>query len=189
MCIHAAQSEAFNKILAMRIENGMSLSTPSLGDVVLGISKNGQVIKDRVALVSKENMKRIKLNCQKNRLVITGALPGSDYLLTDSEPRIIEEKIIKDMDLDKCTFRVEEIPRLSSRGTRRPLITKYGDLTVETVENVELENDSKKWENGPKEGDRWHPEGGSVRFRFSLPPGSYATIIMREFMQSPLTHY
>ena len=189
MCIHAAQSEAFNKILAKRIEQKLSLNTPHIGDVVLGIGNNGQVIKERVAIVNKDNEKRIRLNCDKNRLVITGALPGSNYILTNDEPGNIEKEVIEEMKLDKCSFYVDKIPRLSSKGTRRPLITKYGDLTVESVPNVDLNQDSTKWTNGPKEGDRWHPEGGSVKFRFSLPPGSYATIIMREFMQSPLTHY
>jgi tRNA(Glu) U13 pseudouridine synthase TruD len=25
--------------------------------------------------------------------------------------------------------------------------------------------------------------------RFTLPPGTYATVLMREFMKSPLDHY
>ena len=189
MCIHAAQSEAFNKILAKRIEKKMSLCEPYLGDVVQGIGTNGKIIKERIATVDEQNMKRITLNCKKNRLIITGALPGSDYLLTEGKPRDIEMNVIEKMELDKYSFMVEEIPRLSSKGTRRPLVTRYGDITVEVVENIELNDDSMKWSNGPKLGDRWHPDGSSIRFRFSLPPGSYATIIMREFMQSPLTHY
>ncbi|NDF33031.1 MAG: tRNA pseudouridine(13) synthase TruD [Euryarchaeota archaeon] len=28
-----------------------------------------------------------------------------------------------------------------------------------------------------------------MRIRFTLPPGTYATVLMREFMRSPLDHY
>ena len=39
------------------------------------------------------------------------------------------------------------------------------------------------WEKGLGEGDRWHPEGACVRFRFTLGSGSYATVLLREFMK------
>jgi tRNA(Glu) U13 pseudouridine synthase TruD len=62
-------------------------------------------------------------------------------------------------------FSVEEVPELF-------------DLTL-----------SKRWEEGPKDKDRWHPEGSNLRMKFTLPPGTYATVLMREFMRSPLDHY
>ncbi len=43
-------------------------------------------------------------------------------------------------------------------------------------------------EKGPGEGDRWHPEGACVRFRFTLGSGSYATVLLREFMKGPLSN-
>ena len=48
---------------------------------------------------------------------------------------------------------------------------------------------SQRWRDGPSSSDRWHPEGTSLRMRFSLPPGTYATVLMRELMKSPLDHY
>ncbi len=47
----------------------------------------------------------------------------------------------------------------------------------------------ERWASGPREGERWHPEGACLRLRFTLPPGTYATVLMREFMRSPLDHY
>ena len=43
-----------------------------------------------------------------------------------------------------------------------------------------------KWLEGPKDGQLWHPEGACIRFRFTLPSGSYATTLLREFMRVPL---
>jgi len=45
----------------------------------------------------------------------------------------------------------------------------------------------KKWIAGPNENSRWHPEGACIRFRFTLSSGSYATTLLREFMQCPLS--
>ena len=44
----------------------------------------------------------------------------------------------------------------------------------------------EKWAQGPKDGELWNPEGACIRFRFTLPSGSYATTLLREFMRTPL---
>ena len=42
------------------------------------------------------------------------------------------------------------------------------------------------WNKGPGEDELWHPDGACIRFRFTLPSGSYATTLLREFMRTPL---
>ena len=82
---------------------------------------------------------------------------------------------------------MKEIPRLTTSGTRRALSVPFRDLSVEQATDA---NDLfNRWEEGPLEGDRWHQEGASLRLRFTLPAGAYATVLMREFMRSPLDHY
>ena len=44
----------------------------------------------------------------------------------------------------------------------------------------------EKWKSGVKDGELWHPDGACIRFRFTLPSGSYATTLLREFMRVPL---
>jgi tRNA(Glu) U13 pseudouridine synthase TruD len=83
---------------------------------------------------------------------------------------------------------VEAIPRLSSKGTRRGLVAEFKEFSVDTVPIAEGSTLGKRWEKGPGEGDRWHPEGACVRFRFTLGSGSYATVLLREFMKGPLSN-
>ncbi|MEC7708568.1 MAG: tRNA pseudouridine(13) synthase TruD, partial [Candidatus Thermoplasmatota archaeon] len=80
-----------------------------------------------------------------------------------------------------------EIPRLTTSGTRRPLSVPFRDISVEQA--TESNSLSQRWDEGPLDGDRWHPEGSCLRLRFTLPAGTYATVLMRELMRSPLDHY
>jgi tRNA pseudouridine13 synthase len=73
----------------------------------------------------------------------------------DSKPNGREKEILSRHDISLEAFRVKEMPELSSRGSFRPLLSPIRDF---------------KFEEGV--------------FRFSLPPGSYATSALREFMKN-----
>ena len=92
------------------------------------------------------------------------------------------------MGLEGATWRVAEIPRLSTKGTRRALVTGFKEFTWETVPKASEGTLDGRWSEGPREGDRWHPEGACVKFRFTLSSGAYATTLLREFMMAPLNH-
>ena len=98
----------------------------------------------------------------------------------------IEAKVLREMDLDKTSWQVEKIGRLTTKGTRRPLVTTFSDFQYEPAPVAGEETMGDKWINGPKEGELWSPEGACIRFRFTLPSGSYATTLLREFMRTPL---
>ena len=88
--------------------------------------------------------------------------------------------------LEKTTWQVEKIGRLTTKGTRRPLVTSFSDFQYEPVPIAGEETMGDRWTEGPKEGELWNPEGACIRFRFTLPSGSYATTLLREFMRTPL---
>ena len=94
--------------------------------------------------------------------------------------------MIADLGLDSTDWRVSEIPRLTTRGTRRALTADFSELAHEVAAVVGGDDLGQRWTDGPLPEECWHPDGGSVRFRFSLPPGTYATILMRELMRTPI---
>ena len=59
-------------------------------------------------------------------------------------------------------------------------------MFIDTVPVAVPETLGEKWNLGPNDNSRWHPDGACLRFRFSLSSGSYATTLLREFMQCPL---
>ncbi len=186
MTIHAAQSIIFNKSLNHRISSGLPISTPVEGDLVGRIDEKGQLNVNSCVTVEHRTLPRISRNCQLGRLVSTGPLPGSEIFVAEGEAKDIELAAIKECGLENVDWLVEEIPRLSTKGTRRALITTFNDLFIDSVPIALDESLGEKWNKGPSENSRWHPEGACLRFRFSLSSGSYATTLLREFMQCPL---
>tara|TARA_B100000700_G_scaffold306850_1_gene382502 strand:+ start:380 stop:1777 length:1398 start_codon:yes stop_codon:yes gene_type:complete len=186
MTVHSLQSVVFNKTIKARIDAGISLSGPIIGDRVGRIDDNGQLETSSIVTVEERTHERISRNCELGRLVVTGQLPGTKMEKPSGEFGEIEAKVLGEMDLDKTSWQVEKIGRLTTKGTRRPLVTTFSDFQYEPVPVAGEETMGDKWINGPKEGELWSPEGACIRFRFTLPSGSYATTLLREFMRTPL---
>ena len=186
MTIHALQSVVFNKSLNARMSANLPISIPVSGDLVGRIDEKGQLDAGSCIIVEDRTLPRIQRNCELGRLTPTGPLPGSEISSCEGVGGEIEKSIIQEMELDDANWFIEKIPRLSTKGTRRSLVTTYGDFHVDTVPIVNDDTLGEKWKSGPKENSRWNPEGACVRFRFSLSSGSYATTLLREFMQCPL---
>ena len=187
LMVHSIQSLAFNHSLSQRITSGLSLIEPEEGDLVAPLMANGRIDVGKMAHVSPTNLERCRRNCKLGRLVVTGTLPGRNSSLAEAEPGKHEVAGISQAGLDEVDWVVNRIPRLTTSGTRRALSVPFKDISVEQAPEAEIL--SQRWDEGPKDGDRWHPEGASLRLRFTLPAGAYATVMMREIMRSPLDHY
>lgn len=187
MTVHAIQSVIFNKSLNGRIEAGLPISIPVAGDLVGRIDEKGQLNAKSCVLIEQRTLPRIIRNCQLGRLTPTGPLPGSIVNTCQGEGGEIEKAAIKEMDLQDISWDVEAISRLSSKGTRRALVTGFSEFSVDTVPIASDDTMGERWKAGPLENSRWHPQGACIRFRFTLSSGSYATTLLREFMQSPLS--
>jgi tRNA pseudouridine13 synthase len=187
MTVHALQSVVFNKSLHARIEDGLPISRPVAGDLVGRIDEKGQLEASSCVVVEERTLPRIARNCQLGRLVTTGPLPGSEINTCEGVSGTIEAKIIEQMKLHEADWNVSAIPRLSTRGTRRALVTEFNELAIDTVPIANDETMGERWKSGPGSDSRWHPEGACIRFRFVLSSGSYATTLLREFMQGPLS--
>tara|TARA_B100000959_G_scaffold273176_1_gene323415 strand:- start:849 stop:2243 length:1395 start_codon:yes stop_codon:yes gene_type:complete len=188
LMVHSTQSLAFNHALSARIEMGTSLIEPELGDLVAPIQASGRLDVGKMAPVSETNLERCKRNCSLGRLAVTGPLPGRDAPYAEGVPGECESSGLEATGLSDVSWVVQRIPRLTTSGTRRALSVPFRDFSVEEAPEV-TDSLFERWQIGPQEGDRWHPEGACLRFRFTLPPGTYATVLMREFMRSPLDHY
>ena len=188
MTVHALQSIVFNKSLQRRLEEGLPLSRPVVGDIVGRVDEKSQLDVKSCVVVQERTLNRIWRNCDLGRLMTTGPLPGSEISTSEGEPGRLEQATIDDEGLGGLSWNVEAVPRLSSKGTRRGLVAEFKEFSVDTVPIADGSTLDKRWEAGPDEGDRWHPEGACVRFRFTLGSGSYATVLLREFMKGPLAN-
>lgn len=186
MTVHSLQSVVFNKTIEARIGASIPLSTPIQGDIVGRIDDNGQLETSSLVTVEERTLDRISRNCSLGRLAVTAQLPGSSMMKPEGEFGNIESTVVTEMGLGETDWRVEKIGRLTTKGTRRPLVTTFSDFQYEPVPVAGEETMGDKWSEGVKDGELWHPEGACIRFRFTLPSGSYATTLLREFMRTPL---
>ncbi len=156
--VHAYQSLLFNKILSERMRSGLPLDRAVEGDVVC-FSKGGLPDVDKIQAVDETNLAAVNRLAERGRAFVTLPLLGYRSELAEGVPGEIERTVLEEEGVDLSDFRVEANPDLGSPGTRRPAL-----LRVDPI--VEME------------------EGGSALLKYELPAGSYATVVLREYMKT-----
>ncbi|NYT01913.1 MAG: tRNA pseudouridine(13) synthase TruD [Methanosarcinales archaeon] len=158
MFIHAYQSYIFNRILSRRLEAGMPLGLAVEGDVVC-FSRDGRPDLSRLQRVGADELGAVNRLAKLGRAFVTLPLFGSQSELAGGREGRIEETVIAEEEVAREDFVIPENRELGSTGARRTAI-----LRVNPGHHLE--------------------EDGSAVLEFVLPPGSYATVVMREYMKS-----
>jgi tRNA pseudouridine13 synthase len=156
--VNAAQSYVFNRILSERLERGLPFAEPVVGDVVCftdSEAPDGLTVPDtdRTQRVSEKRLQAIARHCERSRAFVTAPLIGTETDLADGEPGDIERAVLDEVGIDPADF---DLPgEFDSDGTRRAVMVRT-DLDIES---------------------------DPLTFRFALPKGSYATVLMREYLK------
>lgn len=164
MFIHAYQSFMFNKMLSERIRKGLPLNEPIIGDVVLPADKNGLPDHDKHIPVTEMNMDLVRKQVRDGRAFVSGVLFGQDSVLAKGEMGEIEAKVIESEGVKLEDFKVPQIPDCNSKGSRRELLCRYGEMSITA-------------------------DSDTYDISFSLGKGCYATVLLREFMKSSVLDY
>jgi tRNA pseudouridine13 synthase len=156
--VHAYQSLLFNKILSRRMRSDLPIDRAVEGDVVC-FSKGGLPDPEKLQMVDGTNIEAVNRLAERGRAFVTLPLFGYRSEFADGVPGEIERKVLGEENVSLDDFRVEANPDLGSPGIRRPAI-----LRVDPVVKVEVD--------------------GSALLNFELPAGSYATVVLREYMKT-----
>jgi tRNA pseudouridine13 synthase len=156
--VNAAQSYAFNRILSERLRRGVPFDRPVAGDVVCFADRaapRGLALPDadRLQRVTGDRVETVARHCERGRAFVTAPLVGTDTELGEGEPGEIEREVLDDIDLAPGDFALPG--EFDSSGTRRAVLVRT-DLTIERE---------------------------PVTFSFALPKGSYATVVLREYLK------
>lgn len=157
MFVHAYQSYIFNRILSRRMQAGLPLCQAVEGDVVC-FSRNGRPDLGRLQRVGADELEAVNRLAGLGRAFVTLPLFGSESELASGVQGEIEEQVIAEEEVAREDFVIPDNRELGSTGFRRPAI-------LAVVPEHRLEED------------------GSAVLKFFLPPGSYATVVLREYMK------
>ncbi len=109
---------------------------------------------DRQQKASEKRVKTIERHCERGRAFVTAPLVGTETELAEGEQGEIEREVLADLDLEPSDF--NSPGEFHSTGTRRAMLVRT-DCSV---------------------------GHDPLSFEFSLPSGSYATVVLREFLKS-----
>ena len=154
MFTNAAQSYVFNRVLSERLRRGLPFGTPAVGDVVCFVDGDGLPDPDRTQAVEAEHLGTIRRHCERGRAFVTAPLVGTETDFGFGEPGEIVREVLDDLDLQRGDF--DRPGAFGSEGTRRAVLLR-----------TDLEHESDP-----------------LTLRFSLPKGSYATVLAREFLKT-----
>ncbi len=154
MFTNAAQSYVFNRVLSERLRRGLPFGTPIEGDVVCFADDDGLPDPARTQIVDEGRLRTIRRHCERGRAFVTAPLVGTDTEFGAGEPESIVREVLDDLGLDRGYF--DRPGEFGSTGTRRA-------IRVTTELGVDAD---------------------PLTLRFSLPKGSYATVLAREFLKN-----
>jgi len=162
--VHAAQSFLFNRIVSERLERGLPLTRPVAGDVACFADRDAPADADvavpdtgRTQRVTERRVESVTRHCERDRAFVTAPLIGTETDLADGEPGEVERTVLEDVDLEPSDFDLPD--PFGSTGDRRA-------LAVSTSLDVDRD---------------------PVTFSFALPKGSYATVLLREYLKTDPT--
>jgi len=157
--VNAAQSYVFNRICSERLCRGLPFDEPVAGDVLCFSDSDAPEgfelpDADRTQVVSERRVGTASRHVERGRAFVTAPLVGTDTEFGDGQPAEIAHEVLADLGLSREDF---DLPgEFDSSGTRRAILVRT-DLAV---------------------------SGDQPTFEFSLPKGSYATVLLREFLKA-----
>ena len=158
--VNAAQSSLFNRILSERLDREIPFDRAVEGDVVCFADRErpeGVRVPDpdRSQRVTAERVETVNRHAARGRAFVTAPLVGTETELGGGEPGDIERAVLAEVGIEPADF---DLPgEFHSTGTRRAVLV---------TTNMEI-------------------DGDPLTFDFSLPKGSYATVLLREYLKVP----
>lgn len=158
--VNAYQSYLFNRMLSARIQRKLPVGKPTIGDFVLKLSPTGDPV--NVGIVGNSNLEEACKEVEAGSHAVALPLVGFASRLSEGEQGGIEREVLKQEGVSPNGFYIPALQECSNEGSFRPIAVTPSHFSHE------VRSEGKK---------------PVVLFRFKLPKGSYATILLREFMK------
>jgi tRNA pseudouridine13 synthase len=162
--VQAYQSYLFNRFLSQRTKRGIPVSNPQIGDYVIELNEKGlpTFASERV---EESNISEISRKTEEGQMAVVLPLIGFRQAPSDGLQGEIEKEILEKEGIEPDDFRIEKMVEASAPGTVRRSVVPVLDLEIKDEEQTADQ------------------DGLGVKFSFALHKGSYATVLLREFMK------
>jgi len=162
--VQAYQSYLFNRFLSERIKRKLSLTEVLAGDYLVKLDSLGLPTRKFVRAEA-SNLHHFNEEIRKGKVALAMPLIGLKQSPSEGLQGEIEREILEKEGISREDFRNPWKIKVNVLGGLRPVLAKIIDLKMSVTED---END---------------PSRKSVKFVFTLHKGTYATILLREFMK------
>jgi len=163
--IHAYQSFLFNRFLSQRIRNGILLNTTQLGDYIVKLDSHGLPTAS-FTQVTAQSLPSIQKAIEEKKMCPGIPLIGFKQHFSGGIQGESEKSILETENLAPKDFKVPSMPQISAPGGLRANLTPIISFSIK-----ELSEDSE------------NPSSRATKLGFMLHRGSYATVLLREFMK------
>ncbi len=160
--IGAYQAYLFNRVLSRRIEHGLRIDRAYVGDIVAIYHKSGFKVRLRGILrVTDTNVSKINELIKRGQAHLVINVFGYRTKLAGGIQGEIEREILREEGISLADFMIKSIPEASSKGDVRRSCLNPLKLSFRVLKSSET----------------------LVEFSFLLTKGSYATVLLREFIK------
>jgi tRNA pseudouridine13 synthase len=161
--VHAYQSYIFNRAISERTKRGISLQEPAVGDFTMPLPGKIHAVRPVTKSSILQAQQKVKNGTQKLVIPIIGY--DFEHVSLEGDMGEIYSSILKSENIAPSQFRLKELPAISSRGTFRALLVNPDKIKITLIDEK---------------------DDTPVRIQFDLPKGSYASVILREFIKPEL---
>ncbi|RLI13393.1 tRNA pseudouridine(13) synthase TruD [Candidatus Bathyarchaeota archaeon] len=158
--IQAYQSYLFNRFLSERMKRGIPLNDVQKGDYALRIGDNGLPGRSFI-IINEKDVGSVSSEIKSGKMALALPVIGFNQKLSGGIQGEIEREILEREDVQPQDFKMEKMPECGVGGKLRRALAPIMNFRFKT-----------------KPDDK-----AIVRFRFMLHKGSYATVVLREFMK------
>lgn len=163
--VQGYQSYLYNRFLSQRLNKEIPINQPQIGDYVSRIDRHGLPTRTHVKTNGK-NLENLEKEVKNGKMCVALPLIGFKQPLSEGVEGTIEESILREEKISQVNFHISSLPELSSAGRLRATITPILNSHIGKPARDESNFRRKK-----------------IRIHFTLHRGSYATIVLREFMK------
>jgi len=163
--LQAYQSFLFNKFLSQRTQQGILINEAQTGDYAVYLDSHGLPTTNFVQ-VTAQSRSGVEEALNEGRMRIATPLIGFQQSCSEGVQGEIEREILETENVAPQHFYVSSIPEISAPGGLRAILAPIVNLSVEKPTK-----------------DSANPSKRKVMLGFTLHRGSYATVLLREFMK------